>query len=276
MTITLDKSLILFPLCGELASTRELPPGSYKVQSVANPIGGKEKWLRLKGEKWGNALPCWQAATSDFKSHPPVAILLNLVRRSLLALALVWIMLMPIKTNWSTQLGNLRPTTPASTVDVAISTFLQGSSSIEVQQANQVIQIAYTAGWKNIELWLRGQHPQPFSRREIIQIHREALLLLFLGVLLGMQRSARFLLQIILPTLFVRFTLPIIHPTVDMAIVFYYPAILATTLLFIWNTYPILQPVNAPRQHWTNKLINWTGILAGILLLIHTILTTQP
>lgn len=65
--ITITKSLVLFPAeTGDLSQHHVLPRGSYAVEPVPNPLNKKgEPWLRIVGQYWANARPCWEAVSSE-------------------------------------------------------------------------------------------------------------------------------------------------------------------------------------------------------------------
>jgi len=65
--ITITKSLILFPAeTGDLSQHHAFPHGSYAVEPVPNPLNKKgEPWLRIVGQSWANARPCWEAVSSE-------------------------------------------------------------------------------------------------------------------------------------------------------------------------------------------------------------------
>jgi len=57
--VQIRHELVLFPIGSvDRSSHKEIPPGSYKVEEI---ISGKQRWLRLAGEDWGNAEMCWEA-----------------------------------------------------------------------------------------------------------------------------------------------------------------------------------------------------------------------
>jgi hypothetical protein len=51
--------LVLFHCAADRTVHKVIPPGEYEVESASV---GKQLWLRLAGEEWGNAVACWEAA----------------------------------------------------------------------------------------------------------------------------------------------------------------------------------------------------------------------
>lgn len=65
--ITINKDLILFRVdkC-DLVEHQIVPEGSYALESVANPFNKRgEPWLKIVGQPWGNARPCWNAVSVE-------------------------------------------------------------------------------------------------------------------------------------------------------------------------------------------------------------------
>src|SRR4051812_4692305 len=70
--ITINKDLILFRIdqC-DLAEHRIFPEGSYAVERVANPLKKRgEAWLKIVGQPWGNARPCWETVSVEVPKIP--------------------------------------------------------------------------------------------------------------------------------------------------------------------------------------------------------------
>lgn len=57
--VQIRHELALFPVgSADQSLHKEIPPGSYEVEEI---ISGKQRWLKLAGEDWGNAEMCWEA-----------------------------------------------------------------------------------------------------------------------------------------------------------------------------------------------------------------------
>jgi hypothetical protein len=70
--ITINKDLILFRIdkC-DLTEHRIFPEGSYAVEPAGNPLKQRgEAWLKIVGQPWGNARPCWEAVSVEVPRIP--------------------------------------------------------------------------------------------------------------------------------------------------------------------------------------------------------------
>jgi len=57
--ISIGHELALFPpAASDRSQYKVIPPGDYEVGEV---IHGRQEWLKLAGEDWGNAKACWEA-----------------------------------------------------------------------------------------------------------------------------------------------------------------------------------------------------------------------
>ncbi len=55
----IQHELVLFqPGAADRSLHKAIPPGDYEVEEI---IQGRERWLKLAGENWGNAEGCWEA-----------------------------------------------------------------------------------------------------------------------------------------------------------------------------------------------------------------------
>jgi len=56
----LQHELVLFQAgAADRSLHKAIPPGDYEVEEI---IQGRQRWLKLAGENWGNAESCWEAA----------------------------------------------------------------------------------------------------------------------------------------------------------------------------------------------------------------------
>jgi len=56
----LQHELVLFQAgAADRSLHKAIPPGDYEVEEI---IQGRQRWLKLAGENWGNAEGCWEAA----------------------------------------------------------------------------------------------------------------------------------------------------------------------------------------------------------------------
>src|SRR5437016_973113 len=70
--ITINKPLVLFRIekC-DLNEHRIISEGSYAIESVPNPLKKSgEPWLKIVGQPWGNARPCWNAVSVEVPKIP--------------------------------------------------------------------------------------------------------------------------------------------------------------------------------------------------------------
>jgi len=257
MTITIDRSLLLFeiprrlnrrepgrihmnlpvvpddPEADEPTRTTTIPPGKYQVEG-AGLVNG-ERWWKLKGKDFGNAVACWEAV------RPPCQSLAERVetlckKAALLVTAIVWGCLL-VKTDWAYVPDT--PLTNPGRLSVAILQHYSKGETFTVQQVfpGEKLVIRYASGPQIIHEFASGEGAKLMLRQaHIVQVHKDLFLLVMMLALFFPSRrvmlnSFKFLLPLLI--------FPILgapdDPTLGASMGAYYFALASALAALVWN-----------------------------------------
>ena len=238
MKITIAHDLLLFSL-KEPGSDRcvMLPPGRYKVAATTG--FGKERWWKVVGQDFGNAIECWKAVQRPADTLRQR--LEQFARKTVLLAAFCIFAFSFIKTDWARVPQKPELPVPANRLSALAMEYTRGSVFSVQEQANgEYLVSRYAAGWQLLhETFFSGGKPSPIRLPHIVQVHKELLLLLMLvTLLLPSEQLMVCALKFMLPVLLIGvLKTPAADPVMDPSLTFYYLTLAAAVAALFWNNY---------------------------------------